>query len=314
MKNRLFLNPLEANSLNMRLRAKTFFFASKFLPPDVRTDLSVLYSFCRYVDDSVDRGSDRKLALILIDQVIHDLERKTSSIKEVAEFLALAISRNIPAAFAIELALGVKSDLFSVRKQSQDELLRYCYRVASTVGIMICYLLGLRESKAIAFGIDLGIAMQLTNIARDVLEDYANDRIYLPTDLISEKIIAQAFSGGLREQGETFEIIKQVIKLADVYYESAENGICYLPKFARLAVLVSSRAYRKIGQNIIKEKKNYFKKRISTSDIQKQICLAEAIFSLCTNPKYQRVNNCLSHQAELHRVLRGSPGFDRVYS
>jgi phytoene synthase len=251
---------------------------------------------------------------MLIDQVINDLEQKTSSIKEVADFLYLAKSRNIPITFATELALGVKSDLCSVRTQNQDELLRYCYRVASTVGIMICYLLGLRESKAIAFGIDLGIAMQLTNIARDVLEDYANDRIYLPTDLISEKIVAQASSGSLKEQVETFEIIKQVIKLADVYYDSAENGICYLPKFARLAVMVSSRSYRKIGQNIIKNRKNYFKKRISTSDIQKQICLAEAIFSLFTNPKYQRVSNSLSHRSELHSVLRGFPGFDRVYS
>jgi phytoene synthase len=296
----------------MRHRAKTFHWAAGLLPASMRKDLNRLYRFCRYVDDVVDRSVDRKFAQELIGQIIQDLERESSSIPEVADFLELAKSRNLPLNFAQDLARGVKSDLIPVHLQKQEELLRYCYRVAATVGIMICFLFDVRAPEALAFGIDLGIAMQLTNIARDVFEDHAAMRIYLPSDLVSQATIEQASLGNEEGQEKLFKAVQRVLEIADSYYESAENGICYLPGSARLSIMAASAAYRKIGQIIVRHPERYFRERVRTSFLEKQMCLFTASVHLIMQKKYQRPDYSLSHQNHLHKVLRGLPSFEAV--
>lgn len=129
----------EAESILMPSRAKTFAWASQFLTRQTREDFGVLYSFCRYVDDGVDHCSDKDLAASFLDKVEQDLGANSSSFDQVAAFLNLARNRDIPLGFAVDLVRGVRADIGFEQTESMEDLLRYSYQVAGTVGIMICF-------------------------------------------------------------------------------------------------------------------------------------------------------------------------------
>ena len=309
LKTEALLPPPEAESLLMAHRGKTFAWASKFMPRGLRDELKTLYSFCRYVDDCVDCARDREQAQILLEILTRDLERKCSNILPVSEFLLLSEERQVPLSLAFELIRGVQTDISLVQMASEDELLCYSYQVAGTVGVMICFLLGVTKRDAIAAGIDLGIAMQLTNIARDIGEDYARGRVYLPTTLIDCEAIALAFcEGNVEAQDKVLEAVKQIISKSQTYYESADRGICFLPASARLAILTASRAYNKIGDIILRSRQRFFQERIKTTALDKGFCLAKAISALAL-PKIYRFEASPDRQPELHSPLRGLASF-----
>jgi phytoene synthase len=299
----------------MKNRARTFSWSALFLPEAIKSDLNEMYSFCRYVDDCADDCLDSCLgksdALQALDQVTVDIVNGRSDIAVVDKFLRLAQRRTIPKSFALELVRGVKADLGEVKVSSEEELLRYSYQVAGTVGVMICHLLSVNDKNAIAAGIDLAIGMQLTNIARDVYEDYNQGRIYIPASLISEEKIAAALAHDLSAQKELIAALEHLLAIASVYYRSADDGICYLPPSARLGILVASRTYEKIGQLILSNPTRYFQYRVSTSKLDKLTCLWDSLLSL-TNPRYHRVRRAPAHKPELHRALRGLLSFDVV--
>lgn len=302
---------LEAESILMPNRAKTFAWASQFLPRQTREDFGVLYSFCRYVDDGVDHCSDKELAARFLDRVESDLEVNCSSVEEVAAFLRLVRTRDIPLGFAFDLVRGVRADIGFEQTESMEELLRYSYQVAGTVGIMICYLLEVSGSDALAAAIDLGIGMQLTNIARDLREDFAQGRIYLPSNLVDRPTVAEALSGSLPAQAKVFDVVRQVIMVSQSYYQSAENGICFLPLETKLSILCAGRAYRQIGNLIVKNPERVFNERVATSGREKAFCLFSSLLSLC-KLKYHRVQVSSSHESALHRPLKGLASFDVV--
>jgi len=252
----------------MTKRAKTFAWSALFLPKAIKADLNELYSFCRYVDDSADNCLNKAEALEALDRVTDDLVKGCSDIEVVDKFIRLAQRRKIPKSFALELVRGVKADLGSVRILSEEELLRYSYQVAGTVGVMICYLMCVTDKNALAAGIDLAIAMQLTNIARDVYEDYCQERVYMPASLISPQQVADAFAQDQLSQEELLKAIDHLLSVAKRYYQSADDGICYLPPSVRLGILVASRTYEKIGQIIIRNPNRYFDYRVSTSGLE----------------------------------------------
>lgn len=302
---------LETESILMPNRAKTFAWASQFLTRQTREDFSVLYSFCRYVDDGVDHCSDKELASSFLDGVEHDLEANSSNFAEIAAFLNLARKRDIPLGFAVDLVRGVRADIGFEQTESMEDLLRYSYQVAGTVGIMICFLLEVKGSDALAAAIDLGIGMQLTNIARDLREDFAQGRIYLPASLVDRPTVAEALSGSLTAQAKVFDVVRQVIMVSQSYYQSAENGICFLPLEAKLSILCAGRAYRQIGGLIVKSPERVFNERVVTSSRDKAFCLFSSLLSLC-HSKYHRVQVSSSHESALHRPLKGLPSFDVV--
>ncbi|MBC7997061.1 MAG: phytoene/squalene synthase family protein [Leptolyngbya sp.] len=300
---------LEAESIMMPNRAKTFAWAAQFLPKQTRKDFGVLYTFCRYVDDGVDHCSNKEMAARFLDQVSRDLEDNRSSDQEVAAFLTLARHRDIPLGFAFDLVRGVRTDIGFEQTESLEDLLRYSYQVAGTVGIMICYLLEVNGSDALAAAIDLGIGMQLTNIARDLREDFARGRIYLPADLIDRPTVAEALGGSLPAQARVVDVIKQVIVTSQTYYQSAENGICFLPLDTKLSILCAGRAYRQIGQLILKNPERIFNERVATHAHEKALCLISSLLSL-SQVKFHRVEISASHESALHRPLKGLPSFD----
>ncbi len=301
---------IDNESLEMERRARTFSWASLFLPRAIKDDLKKLYSFCRYVDDCADQWNNKANALKSLEQISTDLVQKSSRIEVVQSFIELSQRKSIPTSFALELVRGVKADLGLVRVSSEEELLRYSYQVAGTVGVMICHLLGVTDRNAVAAGIDLAIGMQLTNIARDVQEDFHQDRIYIPASLISPERLVAALAN---EEGAQKDLLKAVTRITDLsenYYRSADNGICYLPPRVRLGILLASRAYEKIGQVIVGNPAKYLSKaRINTSHLEKFHCLVDTLWSL-TDPRYHRTIKAPAHKTELHRALQGFASVD----
>ncbi|MGI8788641.1 MAG: phytoene/squalene synthase family protein [Pyrinomonadaceae bacterium] len=266
-----------------RTHAKSFCFAAKFLPKSKRKFVYPIYAFCRHVDDAVDeieKGNENR-AIETIEKWKSNLkaiydgknnERQITDSKQKSVFLAwrnLLETYDIPQNLPLELMQGVLMDTHTTRYETFRELYLYCYRVASTVGLMSSEILGYSEKIALEYAEALGIGMQLTNILRDVKEDAGRGRIYLPQeDLrkfnVSEK---QIFAG---EANENFiELMRFQIKRARDFYQKGEKGIALLEKDSRFTVLLASRIYARILDEIERQNYDVFSRRAHTTFSQK---------------------------------------------
>ncbi len=274
--------------------AKTFYFASHFIPQSKRAACYAVYAFCRYVDDIVDvameRGDvTREDAIRLVEQWRSEVGRlyeDTTSAPsdeetQVSRAVLLAwedtleryhIPRNLPE----ELIEGVLMDTTVSRFDTFDDLWDYCYKVASTVGLMTSEIFHYASPDAVPHAIDLGIAMQLTNIIRDVKEDAERGRIYLPREELArfkvteEEVLQHEWSDRFRA------LIAFQVKRADEYYDSADKGIPYLDADSRLTVQLMSTNYRKILRVVEGMGLNVFQRRASTTLWQKVAAIPTA--------------------------------------
>ena len=206
---------------------KSFYWASLFLGHKMANRAARLYEFCRFVDDIADGDLPHRhetLADISASLKAND----SSSGPEVEAFLNLASEVNIPMQAATELLDGMLLDQQPTAMKDQAELLRYCHAVAGTVGLMMCRILNCKHPRADHFAIDLGVAMQLTNIARDVLEDAKMGRRYLPQQWVNFSA-AEIATGQIQYRYPTSKAIEQLLNLADKYYNSALLGIQLYP-------------------------------------------------------------------------------------
>ncbi len=234
----------------LRRHARTFRVAACLLPRAVRDDLATLYGFCRSVDDAVDEAPDRPAAERRLAAVLHP----GTDDPVASEFHALAADRGIPASVVSCLVDGVRSDLGPVRIADERALMRYAHHVAGTVGLMICAVLGVPR-RAHAHAVDLGMAMQLTNIARDVAEDARRDRVYLPGSWVDpEDVLAAVEAAGRGPSAasdprveRTLAAITTLLERADRHYRSADAGMIDLPAAVRPGILAASRNYEAIG-------------------------------------------------------------------
>lgn len=288
----------------LRQCGRTFYAASRVLPRQVRRDLSVLYAFCRVVDDCADTAdADRSQADTMLSVIEADLDGHSQRSPVVELFKQLAEVHQVPLDHARELITGVRSDMGHVRFETSSQLIQYAYRVASTVGLMMCRVLGV-HADGDAFAIDLGIGMQLTNIARDVAEDARNDRIYLPAEWIDHDALlddirqhAHSPSG----QARIAHAVEQVLRLADEYYDSAELGMHYLPPRVRGGIRSAAWNYRAIGSVIRRDPRAALGRRASTRSAGKLMRTGAALWasvleSLPLGPAHQ-------HDRELHSPL-----------
>ena len=234
--------------------AKSFNWAGFFLPKNVYHDCSKLYAFCRVLDDLVDEKTNLELREQRFDEItniykktyeLDNNDRKILNQNEheliVNDMIELAYNNNIKRIILDDLIEGVGSDLKQkVYLRSVKDLLVYSYRVAGTVGLMMAKILSVSDTRSLKGAIDLGIAMQLTNIARDVIEDKKMNRQYIKPD---------------------FENIEATLKLADMFYESSYTSIKKIPFKYRFAIIVARRVYRQIGRKIIQKRnmENYEK-------------------------------------------------------
>ena len=214
--------------------AKSFYWASFFLSKEIFYKCSSLYNFCRTLDDIVDNESVIKTKKENFFKFKKDFTNKNLNNLIIKEMWSIMESEKISHQIVIDLFDGVETDLEEkVQINSKKELLVYSYRVAGTVGLMMSKILKVKNKEALKGAIDLGIAMQLTNIARDVCEDKARNRQYVKHD---------------------FSSIKEIIKDSQIFYNQSFNSICKIPIRSRFSVILARRLYRKIGDYIIKQK------------------------------------------------------------
>ena len=227
--------------------AKSFNWAGFFLPKDTYEECSKLYAFCRILDDVVDSDQDLKIKKERFNEIKDILKlyeirfTDNENMLIVNDMLILTENKNINKIILDDLIDGIESDLKKeVNFTTVKELLIYSYRVAGTVGLMMAKILSVKDSRALKGAIDLGIAMQLTNIARDVIEDQKIGRKYIEKD---------------------FKNIKATLQLADTFYESSFSSIKKIPFRYRFTILVARRIYRQIGRKITSKKniENYRK-------------------------------------------------------
>jgi phytoene synthase len=237
----------------LQKHARSFSWAAPFLRPDARADAAVVYAFCRLADDTVDEAPSEEVARVGVERLTDELEGRADPRPLVRAYLDVAQRRGIDASAAPELLEGMRSDLDEVRVDDDDELLDYCYRAAGTVGLMMAGILAATSREALPHAIHLGVGMQLTNICRDVKEDAERGRVYLPAArLRALGVETDDIVRGEFDADAVYAVVRDLLALAERYYRSADAGLSYLPRRARLCVLVAGRIYRAIGRKVLR--------------------------------------------------------------
>lgn len=236
----------------MRGGSKSFFAASLLLPPRVRGPASALYAYCRLADDLIDLGSDAAQALAQLQQRLDAVYAGRPGSIDVDRALAGVVHRfRIPRALLHALLEGFCWDAAGRRYDTLAELEAYAARVAGAVGAMMALLMGVRDSVALARACDLGVAMQLTNVARDVGEDARRGRLYLPRAWLREAgIDAEAWLRAPRFDARVGTVVQRLLGAADHLYRRAEHGITALPRDCRAAIYAARLVYAEIGRRI----------------------------------------------------------------
>ena len=267
---------VESSNHILKQNSKTFHVASLFLPKNIKKKVLSVYAFCRLYDDNVD----------------HKRSVNTSELEE--KIRSFGIDEKVIA----QLKEGIDSDMYSNRISSMEDLLNYCYKVAGCVGIMMCDVLNITDRRAKYHAIDLGIAMQITNICRDIKEDFSMSRIYLPKDIITKSEMVS------RKNNKLFQTTCELIALSNRYYESALEGIKYIPLNTRFSILFALMLYQQIGFKIKNNEESFIIKKANTTKIDKFLVFIKTSFIfvykylLCT-PK--------DHNQSLHSSLKGLP-------
>jgi phytoene synthase len=230
----------------MAVQGRSFWLASKLLPSGLRDEAAIVYAFCRAADDAADELTDTRRAHETLDALERGLAADgPAPARAMRELFA---RRGLGLDPARLLLSGVRRDLGSVRIEDDQELLHYAWLVAGTVGQMMAELLGARDPRARFYAVQLGIAMQITNVCRDVAEDLARGRVYLPERRLRAAGTSQrALLAGCAPRDAVAAVVRDLLVLADRLYASADRGMRFLPTRARLCVLVASRVYRAIG-------------------------------------------------------------------
>ena len=222
----------------LTIYAKSFNWSGFFLPKKIYFKCSVLYDFCRTIDNIADQNADLEIKKKELKEFQIKFEKNNKEDIVIKNMQNLMNETNISKKIVDDLFDGVNSDLKKeVRIKTEKELLVYSYRVAGTVGLMMAKIFGIKKRETLQRAIDLGIAMQLTNIARDVVEDEKKNRIYL-----------------IKNSKDIFEDIKNTISKADSFYDSSFEGIKDIPISCRFSIVVARRVYRQIGKKILQKK------------------------------------------------------------
>ena len=251
------------NQNYLSIYAKSFNWAGFFLPKKTYQKCSALYDFCRVVDNIADDDDTIESKKNKFKNFESNFNNKNFDDPIIKNMWDLIDEFNISLKIINDLFEGIKSDIKEkVKLNSKKELLIYSYRVAGTVGLLMAKILKVSKKSSLMSAIDLGIAMQLTNISRDVVEDLNNNRSYI---------------------NENFEEIKSTLMLAEKFYENSFHSINKIPISFRFAILVARRIYRKIGYKILKKKnlENYRKSgKIYVSNLEKVIETFLSVFDL----------------------------------
>lgn len=236
----------------LRRHARSFHAASLLLPRRVRDPACVLYGFCRLADDAVDVHGGRAEAIALLHQRLDRAYAGRPLPTPADRALAWVLqAHGMPRALPEQLLQGLAWDAEGRRYETLDDLLHYAARVAGTVGAMMAVLMGARTPAALARACDLGVAMQLTNIARDVGEDARMGRLYLPLQWLRQAgITPEAWLATPRHGPALAGVVERLLHEADALYARAEAGIALLPADCRPGIRAAARLYAAIGRQV----------------------------------------------------------------
>ena len=239
------MTSFKTNTYSIKSEGKSFYWASFFLPKKNRIAASRLYSICRYLDDVADNSKLDTSSQIknIFNQIIEN---------ESSEINIFFKKNNINLGILKDLIDGLISDQQNVRVTDEKELIDYSYKVAGTVGLMMLPIINTKDAEARKHAIDLGIAMQLTNIARDVYEDAKMNRLYLPKEWLGQVSISDLIDNKLDDQKKKLiELsIKNLIELSDKFYANGFSGMKFIPLRTRLAIFFAAKIYKGIGEKI----------------------------------------------------------------
>ena len=268
--------------------SKSFAGAARLFSPEVRASAYMLYAWCRHCDDEIDgqelgfntaavgvSATMERLASLRADTIAAVEGRARDTI-----FLALqtvVAKHDIPGRLALDLIEGMAMDVEGEPYRTLDDTLRYSYHVAGCVGVMMATIMGARDRATLDRACDLGIAFQLTNIARDVMADANVGRVYLPGDWLDEVGVPVGTLGAAQHRAAVHGVVLRLLDEADKYYASAYYGLAALPPRSALAIAAARRVYRDIG-NVVRERGIIGEERAKVSAARKVWGLAKAGF------------------------------------
>jgi 15-cis-phytoene synthase len=262
--------------------SKSFARAARLFDPATRDSVTLLYAWCRYCDDLID-GQHLGFPLAPDEMRADDLETRVALLRgktiaaydgfpEELEFQALARvvkTHDIPRRYPLDLIEGFAMDAADRHYDTIEDTLSYCYHVAGVVGVMMAIVMGARAQPTLERACDLGIAFQLTNIARDVIADRALGRVYLPEEWLREAGVAPEDLAEPENRAKLFGVVDRLLAVADRYYDSAGYGLADLPYRSAWSIAAARRIYREIGQEVRRRGAKAWDDRVSTSDMQK---------------------------------------------
>ena len=298
-------NQKDDAKLILKNNGKSFFWASKFLPSLYVDRAAELYKFCRILDDIADSGEKNSLDNLQYFYTqfkkndITCFNKLNNHSLNCPEYLTLNSKKAV-----INLLDGLIFDQKTVLIKEESDLICYSYQVAGTVGVMMCDALQCHNEKAKLFAIDLGIAMQLTNIARDVLEDAKMGRRYLPGSWVNqaspEEIVLASKNNNHVKNNIISIAVERLLTLAEQYYHSGSQGFIYLPIKTRFAIAIASSVYREIGIQLKRKKYNWYEGRqVTTMGTKLKVSVKNLFLELASISKQE-----VDHNTHLHQYLK----------
>ena len=282
------------NPQSLAKHGKSFYWASFFLPNKNKDAASELYSICRYFDDLADETPTDQSEKLKneFEQICNNTEHPINKFFK---------NNNISIQILGDLIQGLIRDQKIVRIPTEKDLIEYSYQVAGTVGLMMQPLILVKNKNANKHAVDLGIAMQLTNIARDIYEDAIMNRVYLPKEWLKEISIEQLKNYSTYEvQSQMSKIIRKLIDLSEIYYQNGFSGMKYIPIKTRLAIFFAAKIYRAIGIKIRSNNYQYSNKRVYLNKINKLWVafksLTEFILLKLIYKKYIPIRECFQNE------------------
>lgn len=242
--------------------SRSFSFASLFFSRQVFEDVAHLYSWCRFCDDIADGstlGFHQNPAGLSEDRVAKLVENSKLAVEGTSDpsdlpliaFGQVMRKYQIPFVYAEDLLKGLQHDAAGNKIETLEELLLYCYRVAGTVGLMMCHIMGLKDQNSLEKAVHLGIALQLTNISRDIGDDFRVSKIYLPSTWLNELGVPPEDLLDPKLSTSVESLVARLLKESEAYYASGLTGLKDLPWRCALAVAIAASVYRRIGRTVL---------------------------------------------------------------
>jgi phytoene synthase len=279
--------------------SRSFSRAAALLPRETRAGAYQLYAWCRYCDDLIDNQILGHSQSDLPSPPSTDQERLTALRTRTARALAgdpdddlvfrglarIVRQHGIPTRHPEELLEGMAMDVAQRRYRTIDELTVYCYHVAGVVGVMMAHIMGIKDPETLARAEDLGIAMQMTNIARDVRDDAAVGRVYLPLDWLDEAGVSADTVGADHNSGKVAMVVARLLDAADGRYTRADRGISHLPFRSAWSIAAARFIYADIGRVIRERGDQAWQQRAVVSDRRKYLLVAKGLMATLAQPR-----------------------------